>query len=513
MAAQLPGWGELELARRGRALAEDFGTLLSPQKRAALARDALPFADSAVFAGALLEVLGPAGMRDTLLLLGDGIYAPTSALARLVALVLGAVSPARGGSAVAEVLATEYVPAADPDPRNDLAVLGMGTVLAASAELGSRGLAPGTVAAWGGQIALRERTMGVEAGGRVNPMSLDAEPVDPLPFVVAILADGPDPVSAAAFLNGPSVWDVLLARAWDDCGTALNRLIHSAVAVAGPEGDAVVRGGLEALGAGLEDGDPADWTVKRAAANAVSPALGAGLARHVSVAGQALAAGADGDLDAGTGDLLRGLGFLTLDRNAAAVVEEALHGWVAAEPVAIGEDGSLPRLPAIVIPNAYLAVQNYGQELAYTLQGFEKQEEAENRSFLWNMTVGLAASLAPGPWGVAAGVVEGYVGMWLGFDGTWDNGTDRGLTFRADTGLASLTSDERGTVDQIVQQAHGSFDATASALGHPRPPTSPESHWWEPLAGAVLPGPGDVVERLGPRIGRGGSIANMSPIR
>ena len=496
LAALLPGWGDLELARRGRALAEAFAERRSPDERSAMAREALPFAGSPVFAGALLRAWGPAGMRETLLVLGDGDFGPESPLARLVALVLGASARAGSASApVMEVLDTEYVPEWDPETRHDLAVLGMGVVLAASLALGSRGLAAPTVASWGRQISARERAMGAGALTRVSPLSLDVPPVDPLPSVVAILADGPDPAAAAAFLNGRSVWDVLLSRQWDDCGTSVNRLIRNAAAVEGPAGDEAVRGGLAALGAGLaDDGDPDDWTVNRAAAAAVTPALGDALAAHVPVAGDALVAGADGDTDPATGDLLRGLGYLTLDRTAAAVVEQALHRWVLVQPTGLAEDGPLPRLPAIVVPNAYLAVQEYGQRLAHTLHAFEQQQEAEDRSFLWNVTVSFPLSLVPGPWGVAAGVVEEYLAMGLGYDGTWDNGSDRGLTFRPEEGLASLTPEERRLAAGIAAQARDSFEGTTTVLGRPRPPTSPETHWWGPLVDAVAPAVGDIAE-------------------
>jgi len=496
LAAQLPGWGDLELARQGRILADDFATLLSPAERDERARQALPFAGSPVFARALLAAWGPAGMRETLLIVGDGDYGQASALPRLVALALGAA--ARTGTAsgaVSDVLATEYVPEWDPNTQHDLAVLGMGVVLAASLTLGSRGLDAPTVASWGRQIAARERAMGAGALARVNPASLDEPPVDPIPSVVAILAAGPA-TAAAAFLTGPSVWDVLLSRQWDDCGTSLQGLVATAGELEGSAGEEVVRGGLKALGAGLEDdGDPDGWTVNRAAAAAVSPALGAALAAHVSVAGDALAAGAEGEGAADTRDLLRGLGYLTIDRNAAAAVEQALEEWVTVHPVGLGSDGALPQFPGVVIPNAYRAVREYGQRLAYALHGYEEQKEAEDRALRWNMTAGLAAQLVRGPLaGAVAGVAEGYAAMGLDYDGTWDNGIDGGLTFEPDAGLASLTSDERRLAAGIAHQAHESFVGTQSVLGRPRPPTSPVSHWWGPLVDAAVPGAEDLIE-------------------
>ncbi|TFV88318.1 hypothetical protein [Blastococcus sp. CT_GayMR16] len=503
LAAQLPGWGDLELARRGRALADGFGQFINPEDREDLARDALAFAGSVSFAGALLAGLGPVGTRDALEHLGGGDYGPQSALARVVALALGAAARNDGTGPVAEVLAAEYTSADDPAGLDDLGVLGMGTVLAASLALGPRGLDPQTVAAWGRQIALRERVLGAASVDRINPLSDVAAPVDALVAVVAILGEGTDPAAGAAFLNRPWVWGVLLARTWEDCGTSLQALVASAGAVEGPAGEAVVRGGLEALGApgGREGGRLAgrpgcgERGVDRA---------GRRTAVHVSLAGEVLMSGVDGSLPAADAALLRGLGYVTLDRSASAVVEEALQGWVTAQPVDISGGSSLPQLPAVVVPNAYLAVQNYGQELAYTLHGLEEQREAQDRAFLWTMTVDLAVSLAPGSAGVVLGLLADYAAMGLGYDGTWDNGGFHGLTFEPTAEIAALTPDEGLAVLGIAEQARDSFERTAGVLGHPAPPTSPQSHWYDPILDAVAPGPADRIEQMEER--RGGRV-------
>jgi hypothetical protein len=497
LAAQLPGWGDLELARRGRAMARDLIDNRSPERRDELSRDVLPFAGSAAFAGAFLGALGPMWMRDTLQDLGSGAFGPTSELAQLMACSLGAA--VRGGATgpVAEVLATRYVPEWDQDTRHDLAVLGMGTVLAANASLGTRGLDSRTVAEWGRQIAAREGAMGAGALARVNPMYLDFVPVDPLPFVVTVLADGSDPASAAAFLNGNSVWEVVLSRQWEDDETSLQALVASAGALEGPEGEAVVRGGLEALGARLEDGDAHDWPVNRTAANAVSPALAEGLAAHIPLAGEVLMSGVDGDLPGADSALLRGLGYVTLDRTAAGVVERALGEWVAVQPVPVWTSGPPPLLPAVVVPNAYLAVQDYGQQLAYTLSEIDLQQEAADRAFLWDMTIGLVADLAPGPWGVAAGLLADYVAMGLDLDGTWDSPGDHGLQFAPSLptagDLAALTPEEWTVVDRMARMAQGSFEGTQAALGQLTAPVSKEVHWWDPVLSAVTPEPADLV--------------------
>jgi hypothetical protein len=492
LAAELPGWGDLELARRGRALAQDLLDPRDPEEKNALAQAVLPFAGSAAFADALLADLGPVWTREILMQLGEGSYDPDSALARTMALAFGA-AVAGGGSDSAEVLSARFVAERDQDALHDLVVLGMGTVLAASLQLGPRGLAPTTVASWGRQIAAREHATGARAVDRVSPLD-DAPPVDALPLVVAILADRSDPRAAATFLTGSGVWDTVLARAWDDCGVSLRHLVAAAGQVEGLMGESVVRGGLEAMAARLDDGDASDWPVHRATANAVTSALAEGIAVHPSLVGEALTSSADGEVAGTDGALLRGLGFVTLDRSDAAVIETALQQWVTAQPVPEWVAGPPPVLPAVVVPNAYLAVQQYGQDLAYSLNEIESKREADDRAFLWNLTVGLATTLAPGPYGVAAGVVEGYVAMWLGFDGTWDPGPHDGPTFQPDvpeaSSLTGLTPEEWTVVDRMARQAEGAYEEAARALGHVGTPRPPETHWWEPILDA-MPGPAD----------------------
>jgi hypothetical protein len=319
-----------------------------------------------------------------------------------------------------------------------------------------------------------------------------------VPVVVSILAGGRDPASAAAFLGVPGVWDVLLSRTWEDRGVALGQMIRTAAEVPDAGGDAIVRRGLESLASGLDDGHVDDWLIPRATADAVSPALADALALHVSVAAAALAGGGEGGLAPADGAMLRGLGLLTVDRESAAVVEAALLRWVTAQPVPVWVSGPPPAFPAIVVPNAYLAVQDYGQKLNYGLNEAASERAAEDRAFFWNITVGLATGLVPGPWGLAAGVVEGYAAMWLGFDGTWDPGTDHGLSFGPAVpdrqALTDLSAEDWSYVNVMADMAENAFAGVTQALGPVHVDVPPATHWWDPIQGMVSVGPGDAVD-------------------
>jgi hypothetical protein len=294
-----------------------------------------------------------------------------------------------------------------------------------------------------------------------------------VPVVVEALVRGGDGGAAASFLTGPHAWDVLLGRAWGDDGEALARLVERAGAHPGEVGDRAVRQGLAALGSGLEDGDPHDWTVDRDTAAAVMPALGSALAAHVAVAAHALLSVADGDVGEPGGDVLRGLGYLTIDRDAASVVSGALYDWTLEQPTALAGTGPQSPLPAVAVPSAYIAVEQYGQRLAHALRGFEEQAAARSREAIWNLFVALPLTFVRGPWGVGFGAVEGYAATAFGVDGSWDNGPDRGLVLdREDAADAVPGTRAPADPDAVAaaRQAHAIYDATLRALGIPRPP-------------------------------------------
>ncbi|MFD2090151.1 serine/threonine-protein kinase [Blastococcus deserti] len=484
LAAELPGWGTPEMARRGRALADALvGTPLRPEEREELAAEAAAYAGDAHFATALLRELGETGVALLLALLGQDPDGPDNPIAGLLASALGAAVPREGRrDAVSAVLDATYVRADDRLGAHDTAA-GMAAVLVAGA--GSHGPRMATVVEWARQLLVREHVQKQPTGMTVAAWGRPGEGGDPVAVAVGTLARGGDPEAAAALLADREVWDALLLRSWGDDGGPLGDLVAEAGRDDGPAGDRAVRLGLESIGAGLAEGDPSGWTVDRDTVAAVSPALGQAAAAHVQVITGALTSvGAGGGGDR-TVDQLRGLGYLTVDRGAAAVVETALRDWSLARPLDLA--GTSPDTPhaAVSVPSAYHAVQDYGQRLTYALDGFELEEEAEDKEALWNWTAGLALELlsyAPvAPLAVAADVVGAYGPILLDVDGTFDQEADRGLRFdaagAARDALAMLPPDRAAQAHAVEAQAEAAFGRTAHALGSPAAPRSPEEDW------------------------------------
>ncbi|SNR49168.1 hypothetical protein [Blastococcus mobilis] len=492
LAAELPGWGDEELAGRGARLARVLSGPVEDADWNALAREATAYAGSAAFAEALLLGLGVEGVRELLGVLGDGRLGADSAVAGLLAGALGgALRTGDARDPVGAVLDAVYVGveqqdarvAVDPGPDPDVVALGMGAVLAATVGMRSGGLRPETIGTWGRQLLAREHAWdGWRSVERAVPANLRVPPVDPVPLVVGLLADS-EAAEAATFLGGLHVWSAILARSWDDGGAAVADLVERAGAEQGPAGDSAVRAGLRALGAGLADGDPEDWRVDRGTAAAVAPALGRAVAGHIGVAVEALWVGVDGG-SGGTSDALRGLGHLTLARDAEASVAQALYDWARTQPTAFeGTSASAP-LPAVAVPAAYVAAKEYGQRLDHALDGFEAQEAAEEKEWWWDHTVGLVG-FAPGAWGVGLGLVEGYLAITLDMDGTWTDPVDAGLSFdgadAASAARAGVASDSAEQARAVVDQARAAYERTADVLGRPEPPVSPRTDYLEPL--------------------------------
>ena len=493
LAAELPGWGDRELIRRGAQLADAMSGLLPPAERESLARGAVPYAGSAAFARAFLAGVGEHGVREMLVLFGDGDLGPDSASARMLALALGAAaSTGAGGGPVDAVLTATYI---DPDESGsfpDLVALGMGTVLRAGGAAGPRAA---TVVTWARQVLARERSqadglIAARAIDRAYPLHESASAGDPMELLLERLVGEDDPGFAADLLRDRQAWDVLLSRSWDGDPAPLRQLVAHAATADGAAGNTAVGAALEALGAGLADGDPADWTVDPGTVAALAPTLGAAVARHVGVAVDALSHGVDGRLGEVDGDVLRGLGYLTLDEEATRAMDEALHRWALIQPVALAGTNPSSPLPAVAVPAAFVATREYGQRLAYALHGFEQQQAAERRSGVWDATIGLASNFVRRAGvGIGVGVVVDYAAIWLDFDGTWENGRDEGRVFD-ETDAVDAALDDRGAgdprnLDALAAQARAAYTSTLQGLGLPKPPESPQTDWGAPLRKAV----------------------------
>jgi hypothetical protein len=483
LAAELPGWGDLELARQGRVLAGRL-TQGTPEQRTAHAAEAAPFAGHGAFANALLAGLGVVGFTYLVEFLDSNALGPDNSVARLLAAALGAAVPTgRSDDPVARVLQGEYVRTDDRNGSSDRVAAGLATVLAAGSSMPSGGVPTRTVGEWSRQLLLREHEQRQPVGRRSVPGA--PEVADPAALAIGILADRADPAVSAVLLDDPAVWHALMRRVWGDGGTALAEVITQAGREEGALGERALRTGLSAVGAGLAAGDPADWAVNRDTLAAVAPALGDAVAAHVDVAVEALRVGVDAQPDAHQAETLVGLGYVTLDRDAAAAVERALTRWAQVDPAAL--DGTTPEapLPAVGVLSAYVAVRQYAQRADHALDALEDREAAENKEWLWQHSVHLVPELIPGYWGIVAGVVEGYAAIALDMDGTWEDRADRGLVFdstdAAVLALATVAPREETAVRAVVDQATAAFDRTDAVLGERRAPVSPKTDWLEPV--------------------------------
>lgn len=487
LAAELPGWGHPELAGRGRAFADAMmGSSLTPGERASLAADVADLAANPVFATALLREVGASGVGLLLQLLGQDPGGPDNPLAAVLASALGAATPGTSPhDGVTAVLDATYVRADDPTGAAATAA-GMAAVLLAGTA--TRGLRPATAGEWARQLLLREHAQKTPAG--TVPLTWSSEAADPVAVAVRFVARSGDPAAAAALLGDGRVWEASLVRLWGDGGAALGDLVAEAGRQGGPEGDRAVRVGLETIGAGLVEGDPSDRTVERNVVEAVAPVLGDAVAAHVDVVAGALASLSGDRGGERTENQVKGLGYLTVDRQAAATVERALTEWVGVQPHDLaGSSGANP-LPAVAVPAAYLAAQEYGQRLTHALDGFELQEEAENKERLWNWTAGpileVASLLRFTPVAVAAEVLGAYGPLVLGTDGSFVQGRDLGLRFDAHDArshaVAALPPDLAARAATVESQAEASYRRTAERLGDPRTPVSAGPDW----AGATL---------------------------
>lgn len=492
LALALPGWGDLELGRRGRALAGEL-TGGTPQQRAAAAADAAPVAGHVAFANALLAGLGVRGFAYLLEFLDHDALGPDSSVARLLAAALGAAVPTdRSHDPVADVLDAEYVRTDDRYGTSDAAAAGLATVLAAGLSLPSGGVPTRTVAEWSRQLLLREHEQREPVGRR----SIDGAPVlgDPAALAIGILARRADPAVSAALLGEPDVWEALLRRTWGDGGAALGDVVTQAGREPGASGAHALRTGLATVGAGLAADDPALWAVNRDTLAAVAPALGDAAVAHLDVAVDALQVGVDGHTQGDRIAVLHGLGYVTLDRGAAAAIEQALSGRPHVEPTALAG-----------VLGAYVAVQEHAQRTDHALDALEDRETAQNKQWLWDHSVHHLPELIPGGGGVVAGLVESGVAIGLDMDGTWEERADRGLVLdrsaAAAVALAAGAPQTPGDIRAVTDVATGAFDRTTAVLGERRAPRSPETDWTDAVRDVGLDFEDQRKER--PRVWRG----------
>ncbi|MCV2490459.1 hypothetical protein OF117_13915 [Geodermatophilus sp. YIM 151500] len=519
LVAVLPAWGRDELADRGRALADAF--LAGPgEEEHLISLDALERRARAVgsaageeaFAAAFLGGLGVAGLRTALETAAHADLGPGSAFARLLARALAAAADPDDGTVdapVAGLLAEPLLSPADPPGPAEGVAGGIAAVLLAGAGAGgARGVPPAVVASWGRDLLARERVAGAPPAA---PPGTGPARLDPVGVVLDTLVAAGSADAGAALLADRDTWSTLLARDRGDGGALLAEVVALAGRAEGGAGQRAVRSGLEALGAGIRDGDPAHRSVDLAVVARVAPALGTAIAGHVGHTAELLGTALDGRSTGPADPALRGLGHLTTHRAAAHAVEGALREWASRRPVELGPAGPIGPLPAVEVPSAYLAVQEYGQRLAAAMNGFDRQAEALLRKRRWDATVGLLCLVLRGPWGEVAGLVEPFAAHWLRADGTWDDGAERGLPVRpTDAGraaLAALPPDQRAHAVAAARTAETSFRLTAHALGSPEPPRSPEWSFSEELREAALSAATDLglgrwEERDGPEKGR-----------
>ena len=483
LAGRLPGWGDGELAVRGRALADALlGDSMTPAEREALGESALVLAPEAAFGTALVIRLGAEGVAALLASLSYDEAGPRTAVAQVLAAALGSATiSAERNDPVERVLTATYVHPGNEGPSDDIAS-GMAAVLAAATPGLRGGLRLDTVASWGRQLLRRERAQGVVPGAGALPPGADPETTDPVVLVVDALAAAGAAAPAATLLGGRTAWDALLARRWGDGGTALAELVTLGATAPGEAGAVVVRAGLQALGTGLtDDGDPAGWTVNKATAATVSGALGAGITTHVTVATEVIEGADEAERDEGSRDTVRGLAYLTLDRATAAAVGRALGSWAAARPLDLDASSPAAPLPALAVPAGFLALREYGQRLAHSLRAFELEDVAEDRQFIWQVFSSLLTNL-PDKAGDVLGVMDVFATRLLGTDGSWEIGPDRGLRFdREDAADAALERFGVSTghapaevVDEIVRQSRAAFDRVSRAVGVPEEPVPPD---------------------------------------
>ncbi|RBY80231.1 hypothetical protein DQ239_03935 [Blastococcus sp. TF02-09] len=476
----LPGWHAHALGERGAAFAAVLRAGGDPFALEQAARDLLPVAGNGAVAAAVLTGLGAEGLQEVLRLLGDGTLSADSALAGVVAAVLGASVPTGSAAAVAQVRDVRHV---DPDDVRTLdadhVALGMGVVLAAARRQGLGGPPVATVREWGRQIIARERALGGEWITAARPQASPGRPGDPLIEVLDRLARPDGGAQAAELLGGEPTWSHLLSRQWEDDGAAFAAVVDRAAAEPGSDGEIAVRSGLRALGIGLaDDGDPARWSVDRTTAASIAPALADAVAARPELIAEPMvrAAACDGHADQ---VVLRGLGYLTTDPAAAAALDRGVADAAARADAA----------PAAVLAAGYAAVREYGVRLEYALTEFEAQERAQYRAHFVDL---VQDALELTKRGEALVPVLSGLAVVADLDGTWDPSVDEGRHVSMEVAVRTAGGSP---------EAQSAYAGVMGVVGDPTAPVSPPTDW-QGLALDSLPG-GDRVRALLRRTGDG----------
>jgi hypothetical protein len=509
LAAELPGWGDRELMRRGRALAGRL-TGGTPEEKSEAAAGAAAFGDSPAFAGALLAALGSVGVRYVLTDLGRGdTYAKDSPGARVLAAAFGAAVPGSeaDNDPVARVLGAEYVRPEDDFATTRNVATGLAMVLAAGNSAPSDAVGTPTAAAWGRQFLLWERENHEPIGTR-SPIRAP-EVGDPSGLAISILAARGDPRVSAAFLDDTTVWQAALSRPYDDGGAALGQVIAHAGEEPGTRGDRVLRMGLATAGAGLAGDDPYAWTVNRHTLAGASRGLGEAVSQHIDVAVEALKVGVDVHRMRSQADVLAGLGYVTLDREAAARVEQALSAWAQVRPEAlVGTDrgAALPGAAVLgaavlgaAVLGAYVAVQEFAQRTNHAMDALEDQAEALAKQALETYTWGLIPTVLQNRAGMVLGTLETIKAMALHLDGTWIDRPDNGLVFgRTDAAALARTvipTEGTGGERAVLRQARAAYRRTAAVMPVREAAMSPTPDLGSLGLGAAVDLAAELIER------------------
>jgi hypothetical protein len=498
LAAQLPGWGDRELGRLARVVATGL-TDGTPESKSQAASDAAVYASCPAFATALFAALRVEGVSYVLRDMGRGdTYTSDSPVAPVLAAAFGAadLGDSIGGPAQ-RVLDAEYVRPEDGFEKVRDVATGLAMVLAAGGTMPAGGVSTRTVASWSRQFLLWENQQGDRIGTRSAAWAPEAG--DPTSLAISILAERGDPGVSAALLDDSVVWKAALRRRYDDGGEALGELIAQAGQEGGERGDRVLLMGLATAGAGLAGDDPMAWTVNRQTLAGIAPGFAAALSAHIDVAVGALEVGVDGHLHRSQPDILAGLGYLTLDRGAAAAIEQALSAWTGPRPDALRSTGLAAPLKAAAVLGAFVAVEEFAQRTDHAMDALEDQALAQAKKALWDHSVAVLPERLPKQWGIVGGVVTDYGAILLDTDGTWDDRPDRGLIFhRADAAALArkvLGPREVGDVRAVVLDATAAFDRTAAALPVRPAPRSPTADLAGPLMDLGIDFVGERLER------------------